>query len=144
MASAALDMSKDRKLCAELEWWNKLTNGMQHHSGFLAMCTGESDWLGGPCPLSSAPCESWHCCMLAALDLQVWDVLVGLDPALLPQHGHNGIQKMVWGNIGICALGQMSLDQKEWLVVLEQHVKTVATLKRPTQMSWPTSTSKKI
>ena len=37
---------------------------------------------------------------------------------------------MVWGNIGIRALGQMSPDQKEWFRVLEQHVKTVAALKR--------------
>ena len=37
---------------------------------------------------------------------------------------------MAWGNIGIRALGQMSPDQKEWFRVLEQHVKTVAALKR--------------
>lgn len=37
---AAVDMAQDRQLRAELEWWNKLNIGTQHHSGFLAMCLG--------------------------------------------------------------------------------------------------------
>ena len=34
----ASDMVKDRQLRVELEWWNKLNSGVQHHSGFLPMC----------------------------------------------------------------------------------------------------------
>ena len=37
---AVVDMSRDRQLRVELQWWNKLNLGVQHHSGFLPMCTG--------------------------------------------------------------------------------------------------------
>ena len=40
LRKATLDMAQDRQLRAELEWWNKLNIGVQHHSGFLAMCVG--------------------------------------------------------------------------------------------------------
>ena len=40
LVRVALDMARDKKLRVELGWWNKLNLGVQHHSGFLAMCLG--------------------------------------------------------------------------------------------------------
>ena len=88
-------------------------------------------------------CEAWRRCMLDALDLLRRKRAPRLNPNigmylpawilrcyLIMVTREAGIYKMAWGNIGIRALGQMSPDQKQWFVVLEQHVKTVAALKR--------------
>ena len=88
-------------------------------------------------------CTEWRRCMLACLA----KLAVLQAPRLNPKRGvytpswtlrsylflvtrARGIERMVWGSIGIRSLGQMNPDQKQWFGCLEQHCKTTAALRK--------------
>lgn len=96
-------------------------------------------------PVRSPPrtCVEWRRFMVEAMQVLTQKAA----PRLNPNHGAycpswtlrcylfmvmrgQGVQRMRWGRIGVRGVGQMNPDQKGWLSVLEQHVKTTGALRK--------------
>ena len=95
-------------------------------------------------PVRSPPrtCVDWRRFIVEAMQVLTQKAA----PRLNPNHGAycpmwtlrcylfmvmrgQGVQRMRWGRIGFRGVGQMNPDQKGWLSVLEQHVKTTGALR---------------